>query len=128
MGRILACKQPRSGSRARLRLLRFFEFTNVAAASRRVFTPPAAQAPNLIFLVVSLVAPRTHRMSRYVIRHSSAQRIRTQARRPEVNAAKHARIDDFRYRLREARKRSSTRTYLRRDAKRCVLSKHGGKE
>ena len=45
-----------------------------------------------------------------------------------MNAAKDARIGDFRNRVRETRKRTSARTRIRGDAKRCVLSKRGGED
>src|ERR1700685_3266461 len=82
----------------------------------------------LIFVIVSVVASLTHRVSRHVIRHSSTQRICTHAAGSEVNAAKHARIGDFRYRIRETRKRTSARTYIRGDAKRRVISERGGED
>lgn len=82
----------------------------------------------LILFIVSIVASRTHRVSRYVIRYSSTQRICAYARGSEVDTSKNARIGDFRYRVRETRKRTSARTYIRRDAKRCVLSKRCAKD
>jgi len=83
---------------------------------------------SLIFFIVSVVASRAHRVFRHVIRHSSTQRICAHARGSEVNAAKDARIGDFRHRVRETRKRTSARTHIRGDAKRCVLSKRGGED
>src|SRR6202035_5159282 len=83
---------------------------------------------SLIFFIVSVVASRAHRVFRHVIRHSSTQRICAHARGPQVNAAKDARIGDFRHRVRETRKRTSARTYLRGDAKRRILSKRGAED
>src|SRR5882762_7522385 len=87
-----------------------------------------SESPNLIFLIVSVVASRTHRVSGHVISHCSAQPICAHAAGSEMNAAKDAGIDDFRCRLREIRIRTSARTYLRGDAKRCILSKRGAKD
>ena len=83
---------------------------------------------SLIFFIVSVVASRTHRVPGHVIRHSSAQRICAHARGSEVNAAKDARIGDFRHRVRETRKRMSAWTHIRGDTKSCVLSKRSGKD
>jgi hypothetical protein len=47
-------------------------------------------------LVFFIVASRTHRVSRHVICHGCAQRISAQAAGSEVDAAKDARIGDFR--------------------------------
>jgi hypothetical protein len=55
----------------------------------------------IVSVVVPVVASLTHRVSRNVIRHSSAERIGAHAAGSEVNAAKDARISNFRYCVRE---------------------------
>ena len=104
------------------RIARRHEWKN--SHSRRISEPLS-----LIFLIVSAIASHTHRVSRHVIRHSSAQRICAHTAGSEVNPAKDARIGDFRCRVREIMKRaSSARAYFRGEAKVCVLSKRGGKD
>src|SRR5882762_2201808 len=83
---------------------------------------------SLISFIVSVVASGAHRVSRHVIGNRSAQGVCAYARGSEVNAAKDAGVDDFRYRFREARIRTNARTYFGGDGKRCVLSKRGGKD
>src|SRR4029077_8971320 len=95
----------------------------------RPTSPTLAEPLGLVSFVVSVVALLTHRVSRHVIRHSSTQRICAHATGSEVNAAKDARIGDFRYRVREIMKRaSSVRAYFGGETKVCVLSKRGGKD
>src|SRR5580704_13915543 len=90
--------------------------------------PEEETSLGLVFVVVSVIASRMHGVSRYVIRHGSAKRICADAAGSEVNAAEDACIGDFRYRVREARKRSSARTYIGGHGKRGVLSKRGGED
>src|ERR1700730_7554333 len=56
----------------------------------------------LILVVVSVVASGAQGVSRYIIGHDSAQPICAHTAGSEVNAAKDARIGDFRGRFREA--------------------------
>src|SRR6267142_1774422 len=91
-------------------------------------SPTNTEALRLVPFIVSVVVTRTHRVPRHIIRHRSAQPICAQAAGSEVNAAKNARVDDFRCRLREARIGTSARAYLRGDGERGVLSKRGSKD
>ena len=74
--------------------------------------PEEETSLGLVFVVVSVIASRMHGVSRHVVRHGSAKRICADAAGSEVNAAEDACIGDFSYRVREARKRSSARTYI----------------
>jgi hypothetical protein len=79
-------------------------------------------------MIVLIVAPFAHRVSRHVVRYRSTERVCAHAAGSEMNAAKDACIGDFRYRIRETRKRTSARTYIRGDAKRRVISERGGED
>src|SRR6266480_8125514 len=82
----------------------------------------------LVEIVVWIVASRPQRVSRYIIRDSSTQRIPAGATASKVNAAKDSRIGDFGYRVGKTRIGTSTWTYLGGDAEGGVLSKGGGQD